>query len=89
MERIAAFIDGFNVYHAIHDLQAPHLKWVDLGKLAGTFLRRRSQRLQDVYYFSAYATWLPGPYKRHRAYVAALRAARVNVVLGAFKEKAR
>ncbi len=89
MERIVAFIDGFNLYHAIHDLNRPHLKWVDLWELASVFVRERSQTLEDVYYFSAYATWLPGPFNRHRAYVRALRAVGVNVVLGKFKEKDR
>ena len=40
-------------------------------------------------YFSAHATWLPDPYRRHRAYVAALRATGVECVMGYFKEKDR
>lgn len=52
MERVAAFIDGFNLYHAIVELQKPHLKWVNLWTLTETFIKRRSQRLDKVYYFS-------------------------------------
>ena len=69
MERVAAFIDGFNLYHAILNLRAPHLKWLDLWALSDAFVLRRTQLLTDVYYFSAYATWLPGAYRRHRTYV--------------------
>ena len=89
MERVAAFIDGFNLYHAILNLRAPHLKWLDLWALSGAFVLRRTQLLTDVYYFSAYATWLPGAYKRHRTYVRALQAAGVTVILGKFKENDR
>jgi hypothetical protein len=41
----------------------------------------------SVKYFSAYATWMPGPYARHQLYVAALKNSGVNVVLRQFKEK--
>ena len=89
MERVAAFIDGFNLYHAIDDLIQPHLKWVNLWALAEVFVRPRSQVLDDVYYFSAFATWLPERLQRHRALVRALASVGVTVVLGRFKEKDR
>ena len=38
-------------------------------------------------YFSAYATWLPDGYKRHRNYTKALQEVGVNLVLGQFKDK--
>jgi hypothetical protein len=50
----------------------PHLKWVDLWALAAT-LCRENQTLVKAAYFSAYATWLPDKYARHRKYVAALK----------------
>lgn len=42
-----------------------------------------------VYYFSAFATWLPDAYKRHREYVRALRAVGVTPVMGFFNDKDR
>jgi NYN domain len=45
--------------------------------------------LKDVYYFSAYATWLPDAYRRHRQYVKALGAVGVTPVMAQFKEKGR
>jgi hypothetical protein len=42
-----------------------------------------------VYYFSAYAVWQPRKVGRHIAYVKALRAVGVTVVLGQFKQKDR
>ena len=33
VERVACFIDGFNLYHAIARLGRPHVKWLDLRRL--------------------------------------------------------
>jgi uncharacterized LabA/DUF88 family protein len=93
--RVACFIDGFNLYHAVDDLrddsgQSMHyLKWLDLRSLASAFVPPRTQRLEKVFYFSAYATWLRNAYERHRSYTAALEARGVTLVMGKFKEKKR
>lgn len=87
--KIAAFIDGFNLYHAIHDLGQNHLKWVDLRALMACFIDPNVHEIGKVYYFSAYATWLPGPYARHQAYVAALETRGITPIMAAFKEKSR
>ena len=87
-ERVIAYIDGFNLYHAIDALGEPHLKWVDLWGLTGSFLRE-GQTLAAVNFYSAYATWLPGPYARHRQYTKALAATGVNVVMSKFKNRER
>jgi len=84
--RVACYIDGFNLYHAIDDLRKPHLKWVDLWKLADS-LCRPHETLVRVAYFSAYATWLPDRYSRHRAFVAALRTVGVDCHMARFSEK--
>lgn len=88
-DRVAAFIDGFNLYHAIDSLSDNPLKWLNLWELVRLFSGEPTHRLTAVYYFSAFATWKPGPYKRHREYVAALEAAGVTPVMGFFKEKDR
>lgn len=93
-KRVACFIDGFNLYHAIDDLSLSgkprhYLKWVDLWALSLGFIRPSVETLTAVHYFSAYATWLPQASARHREYVAALEAKGVNVKLGQFKKKGR
>ena len=88
MPRVSCYFDGLNLYHAIDELRSPHLKWVDLSALARTMLRR-GETLAAVKYFSAYATWLPGPYARHRRYVAALEAAGARPIMAHFKNKYR
>lgn len=94
LKRVACFVDGFNLYHAIDDLNTGrrpchHLKWLDLRKLAQAFVRPSSEVVTDIHYFSAYATWIPDAHARHRQYVAALQASCVTVKLGQFKAKDR
>lgn len=84
--RTAVFIDGFNLYHALHDLGAPHLKWLDLMALSNALVTSTSA-VTNVFYCSAFATWLPPKYARHRKYVDALVAHGVTFVEGRFKEK--
>lgn len=89
MTRVSVYIDGFNLYHALCKFQDPKLKWLDLWSLSQRLLSPVSEQLDAVYYFSAYATWLPGPHSRHQLYVGALAAKGVVPILGHFKEKDR
>jgi hypothetical protein len=84
--RVACYVDGFNLYHAIADLQRPHLKWVNLWAL-GESLCRGGETLTKVAYFSAYATWMPDRYARHREYVAALQSVNVQCHIARFSEQ--
>jgi uncharacterized LabA/DUF88 family protein len=102
-DRVVVFIDGFNLYHAIHDLRPPtvlakadwdsfrkwrqHLKWLNLKGLSQGFVGNHHEELKEVLYFSAYATWMPDQHKRHQAYVAALESHDVSVVMGRFKPR--
>jgi uncharacterized LabA/DUF88 family protein len=88
-KRIACFIDGFNLYHAIAALKQPHLKWVDLKKLVSNFIDPAYHELRAVNYFSAFANWLPKPFDRHRQYVEALKATGSTPIMGHFKAKSR
>ena len=85
--RIACFIDGFNLYHAINNIGRNELKWLDLWKLMECFVNPHIHEIIAVYYFSAFAEWLPDAFARHRAYVAALEQRGVKPVMGRFKRK--
>lgn len=87
--RVSCFIDGFNLYHAVHNVRRPHLKWLDLRRLMENFVDPQRHEITQVFYFSAYATWLPDANARHRAYVSALAVNGVTPVLGHFKNKDR
>jgi uncharacterized LabA/DUF88 family protein len=87
MSRVMFFIDGFNVYHSIKGNASYHrFLWINYRALAERFMRD-NDTLTAVYYFTAFASWLPESMKRHRLLVDANRSQGVNVVFGKFKEK--
>lgn len=78
------FVDGFNLYHAIDELQVPSLKWLDLRALLKTFVDpSKGESLGEVYYYSALA-WDQAKANRHRVYIKALELRGVSPVLGSF-----
>lgn len=87
MRRVQCFIDGFNLYHAIDELHENHLKWLNLRSLATAFIKPSQETLNEVFYFSAFATWRASSLIKHREYVRALEAYDVTPVLGHFKKK--
>lgn len=86
-ERIICFVDGFNMYHALKNLQLPHLKWLDLQLLFSRLTRSKSQVITQILFFSAYPTWKPDSYHRHKLYIKALSSHGVTPILGQFKNK--
>lgn len=82
--RVAAFIDGFNVYHFLCQPENRHCKWLNYYALCENLLPRNSQ-LTSVQYFTAKATWDPAKERRHNIYIRALQHAGVDVVIGKFK----
>ncbi|MBX9703596.1 MAG: hypothetical protein K2X39_05535 [Silvanigrellaceae bacterium] len=84
-ERVVCFVDGFNLYHALHSIHKPYLKWLDLRKLFTLLAKPKSQIITQILFFSAYPTWKPDSYFRHRQYVAALQASGVSPVMGHLK----
>jgi uncharacterized LabA/DUF88 family protein len=87
MIRACFYIDGFNVYHAIHDLGDPSLKWLNMRALAETLIKPRTEAIAEIYYFSAFADFRPDAKKRHEQYVAALESTGIQIVMGNFKKK--
>ncbi|KAA6205371.1 MAG: NYN domain-containing protein [Candidatus Tokpelaia sp.] len=90
--RVCFYIDGFNLYHKIAELPNKatpdkSLRWLDLSALAKKLRFRSDEQIEKVYYFSAFADWLPASRQRHKAYVKALEYSGVRVILGKFKEK--
>ncbi len=89
MIRVAVYIDGFNLYHALLRFQDNRVKWLDLRALSERLISPQTEKIERIYYFSAYAKWLPGPMSRHEKYVKALAATGITCVLGHFKHKDR
>ena len=51
-KRSAFYIDGLNLYHAIDNLNQPHLKWLCLTTLADTIIPSRDEDVTKINYFS-------------------------------------
>ena len=89
MARVAVFIDGFNVYHALDGNSDFHkYKWLDYTALARRYLRGNDS-LVKVYLFTTLATWDQGKVARHQVYLHLQRKQGVEVVLGKFKMRDR
>lgn len=87
MTRVAFFIDGYNVYHAIDDQASCHkFKWLDFSKLCSLFISK-SEKIEKIFYFTALATWMPEKVARHRILIRALEMSGIEIVYGEFKNK--
>jgi hypothetical protein len=49
-KRVAIYIDGFNLYHAIADLNDDRLKWLNLVALGRSFLRENETLVKCQYF---------------------------------------
>jgi uncharacterized LabA/DUF88 family protein len=89
-QRVIAFVDGFNLYHAIDRLQRNNLKWLDLKSLSRTFINSNFEKITHVFYFSALASHMgKSVQSRQKTYIRALELTGVEPILGHFKEKNR
>jgi uncharacterized LabA/DUF88 family protein len=88
MANVACYIDGFNLYHAIDALGKDVLKWLNLRKVCESLLHP-DDVLQSVVYFTSVMLWEPEKSKRHKEYIAALRAVGVEVIESKFQKSNR
>ena len=57
MERVAVYIDGFNLYYGMRSKGWQRYYWLDLRSLSSRFLRPY-QKLETVRYFTAKVVYL-------------------------------
>jgi uncharacterized LabA/DUF88 family protein len=89
MTPVCIYVDGFNLYHALVRFKDDKVKWLDLRALSQRLISPASEKITGIFYFSAFADWLPGPMSRHEEYVKALRARDIECIMGHFKTKDR
>ena len=87
MIRVAFFVDGFNLFHSIDDLNLPYLKWLNLRKLCTRFIIPKYETIESINYFTALANWQPERVERHKIYIRALESQNVDIIHGKFKRK--
>jgi hypothetical protein len=81
--RAALYVDGFNLYHSILDLDRNYLKWLDLRQLARV-IAPPSQVVRKVVWVSAVRPGGKAKMARHQAYAGALKARGVTCLSGHF-----
>lgn len=86
--KVNVYIDWFNLYHAVEKLGDKY-KWIDLRKLSENYIDEKTQKLNKVYFFSAYPIWNDKKTKRHKNYVKALMSVWVTIRLWKFSEVTR
>ena len=88
MKNVNFYIDGFNIYHSIDKMNNNTLKWINYKLLCQEILKDDEQ-INNIFYFSAYATWKQTSYLNHRVFIRALINEGINIVLGNFKKKTK
>ena len=90
MIRVAAYVDGFNLYFGLRAKHGRKYLWLDLQALAERLLRP-DQELERVTYFTARVRNEPDAEQRQSAYLDALvsNSPLVTVLDGHFQEKHR
>lgn len=96
-KRVLAFIDGFNLYHALdkydrginlaEKAKYQNYKWLCLTSLVRVFLKPNDEVLAGVEYFTSYPNWNDAKRLRHATYVSAQINKGVHVIFGEFKQK--
>ena len=80
--RGAAYIDGFNLYHAVDDLNIAYLKWQNFRRLTELLARGHSKTVERVVFCTAYFPGDFGKRKRHELFVKALDLVGVETIFG-------
>lgn len=81
-KRAALYVDGFNLYHSINDLNQPFLKWLSLWRLGEIIIPAQSERLVKVVVCTAFYPGSSQKRWRHEQFLNALRATKVECIMG-------
>lgn len=84
----ALYVDGFNLYHSIRDLQSPWLRWTNLWRLGELLVAPQRHTLARVVWCSAQSQNAEKA-TRHRAYKKALESVGVHCLTGHFSKEKR
>ncbi len=93
MEKVFAYIDGFNVYHSLNayiknNNLSNEFKWLDIKNVISFFINEEYEELEKVSFFSAVPTHLRiNKQNRHKNYYEALKSRGIEIVDGKFGKK--
>lgn len=81
-QRGGVYIDGFNLYHPVHEFGEPFLKWANLWRLSEIICERFGSTLVKVVFCTAVPRDDHGKRDRHNSFNNAQRAMGVEVLNG-------
>lgn len=81
-KRAALYVDGFNLYHPIHDTGLNYLKWLNLWLLGERMCQKLKLKLVKVVFCTAVPDKPADIRDRHNSYNNALKVAGVTVLNG-------
>ncbi len=87
--RSALYVDGFNLYHSVKDLNEDFLKWCNLWRLGEIIIPSVSEKLVKVVFCTAYYPGDPQKRWRHEQLMNALRNVGVDCVMGHYIHEER
>lgn len=79
MERVIAYVDGFNLYFGLKSAAFERYLWLDLVALASDIINPNTQTLVRVNYFTSRISDPPDKVARQTAYLEALMAHRPDL----------
>ena len=85
--RSALYIDGFNLYHAVNDLEENFLKWCDFWRLGEIIIPSETEVLVKVVFCTAFYPGNFGKKVRHEALIKALKLRGVETIIGHFSKE--
>jgi len=87
VKRVLVLVDGFNLFHALSDINASMTN-VNIRSLASRLIRRQQEQIVGIEYFSSLITHLnQQTIKNQESYFEKLRSTGVSVVLGRFRPR--
>lgn len=87
IERVAWFVDGFNLYYSLRSLKNGRYLWLDLGKLADSRIKAHQENVKMTY-FTALTNSRDGSSQRQHDYLSAVDIMcdfPMEIVLNSFK----
>jgi hypothetical protein len=80
--RAVLYVDGFNLYHPICELNENTLKWLNLWSLGERICQDRQHSLVGVKYCTAFQKRNHDQLSRHKTYISALETVGVETIHG-------
>ncbi len=90
MRKSVFFIDGYNLYHSLKNLNNPKYKWLDIKALVSRLTKNRSnEEIGTILYFTAKSPWSISKRTKHETYIKALIHSGIETILGKFQKVKR